>query len=415
MSMIRTGPSKWRTAVGLAAAGTCAAAALGACAPSSSTTSPANAAGKQDTAAAQRVVELASTKLLYGPTAGTVDPAQVRAPRAADVKAFPFKPGGRTLKFGLVTCAAISPQCTHTATITAAYLRKLGIGSRIFASDYTPAGNQRAMNAALAYQPDAIIQLALAPSTIGAQLAQAKKRHIPVIGGIATKATDGGHLDAYVPQSANLYQAAAAAQLAIAGKGSTNVHWLSAPEFPQLEVGAGTHFLKAVCPGCTLTEGTETAAQVTNPVQMGQLVTSIMRSHSDVSYLALASACANLQSAAGALRQLQHGTLAAAGCGASSMAAMNAGYLPFATGSVEPWEALASIDQALRLLSGRPPLTDKDAGPAVYLVTPKTTPDTSTSGAYGKLDRWTVSLFDYVAPYSKAWGVDLSSVIADEK
>ena len=37
------------------------------------------------------------------------------------------------------------------------------------------------------------------------------------------------------------------------------------------------------------------------------------------------------------------------------------------------------------------------------------------SPSYAKLDQWAVSVFDFVAPYSKAWGVDLSDVIANEK
>ncbi|GAA4537136.1 hypothetical protein GCM10023175_05170 [Pseudonocardia xishanensis] len=388
--------------------------ALAACGTSTQA-GPATGAGATYSPLAQQVADLAAGKLLYGPTSGVVDPAQLRAPQASDIKAVPFSAAGKNLKIAVVSCAAISPQCRHTSDITAAYLAELGIASQIFSSDYTPAGNQQAMNSALAYQPDAIIEYAVAPSTIGAQIAEAQSRRIPVIGGIATKATDGGNLDAYVPQGSNLYQIAAAAQMTVAGRGAVNVHWLNAPEFPQLEVGAGTAFLKTVCPGCGLSEGTETAAQVTNPVQMGQLVTSIMRANPDTTYLTLASACADLQSAAAALRQQQRGTLVAGGCGSSAIAAMNAGNLPFATGSVEPWTALASIDQALRLISGQPALPESETGPAAYLVTPQNTPDRGTTGDYGALDRWTVSLFDYVAPYSAAWGADLSGVVASEK
>jgi hypothetical protein len=243
----------------------------------------------------------------------------------------------------------------------------------------------------------------------------AKADGIPIIDGIGTAEGDGGGLDAYVPQGSNLYQAATAAELAVLGNGKTNVHWLTAPQYPQLEVSAGTGYLKQACPGCTLHEGTETAAQVTDPVKIGQLVTSIMRSDPSTQYLTLASACADLQSAAAALRQLQNGKLAAGGCGASAMSAMNANNLAFASGSVEPWSALADIDQALRLMAGQKPLPENEVGPAAYLVTPNTTPDHSTNGNYGALDRWAVSKFDFVAPYSAAWGVDLNSVITDEK
>jgi ABC-type sugar transport system substrate-binding protein len=366
-------------------------------------------------ASVRETVELANTKLLYGPTTGNVSQEQLRAPEASDIKAFAYKPSGDAKKVAVISCAPISGQCVHTAELISDYLSKLHIAAQIFNADYTPAGNQAALDAALAQHPDAIIILAVAPSTIGPQIARAKAAGIPIVDGIGTSDTDGGDLDAYVPQGSNLYQVAAAAQLAVLGKGATHVHWLTAPAYPQLEVGAGTSYLKKECPGCVLTEGTETAAQVTNPVQMGQLATSIMRAKPKTDYVTLASACADLQAASAALRVLQSGTLAAGGCGASAVAAMNAGNLAFATGSVEPWTALAAIDQTLRLLSGEKPLPENEVGPAAYLVTPKSTPDNSTDGSYGKLDRWAVGLFDFVTPYSQAWGVDLSSVIPDEK
>ena len=365
-------------------------------------------------ASVTQTAQLANTKLLYGPTTGHVSQDQLRAPTASDIKAFAYKPSGHK-KVAVISCAAISGQCVHTAELISDYLSKLDISAQIFNADYTPAGNQASLDAALAQHPDAIILLAVAPSTIGPQIARAKAAGIPIVDGIGTADTDGGDLDAYVPQGSNLYQVAAAAQLAVLGNGATHVHWLTAPAYPQLEVSAGTSYLKKECPGCVLTEGTETAAQVTNPVQMGQLATSIMRANPKTDYLTLASACADLQAASAALRVLQSGTLAAGGCGASAVAAMNAGNLAFATGSVEPWTALAAIDQTLRLLSAEDPLPETQVGPAAYLVTPESTPDDSTNGTYGALDRWAVGLFDFVTPYSKAWGVDLSSVIADEK
>jgi ABC-type sugar transport system substrate-binding protein len=405
----------------LVLAATAAATAMAGCGSSSSGSG--GAAGKSAassgesgaSAAVRQTAELANTRLLYGPTTGPVAQSQLRAPTASDIKPFAYTPGGGSKKIAIVSCAAISPQCVHSANLISAYLSKIKISSQIFNADYTPAGNQAAVDAALAQRPDAIILLALAPSTIGPEIARAKSAKIPIIDGIGTAETDAGNLDAYVPQGSNLYQVATAAQLAVAGKGKTNVHWLTAPAYPQLEVPVGTSYLKTECPGCVLTEGTETAAQVTNPVQMGQLVTSILRSNPKTDYLTLASACADLHSASAALRQLQKGTLSAGGCGASAVAAMNAGNLAFATGSVEPWTALADIDQALRLMSGQPALPETQVGPAAYLVTPQSTPDHTTTGNYGALDRWAVGLFDFVGPYSKAWGIDLSSVTAEEK
>jgi ABC-type sugar transport system substrate-binding protein len=398
--------------------GSCAIGILAGCGSSDSGGGGTATAGSADAATsseAARVANLAQTKLLYGPTTGMASAAQLRAPKPGDISAYPYKLGGPKRSVAIISCAPISGQCTHTAEITKAYLAKIGIGGTVVQSDYTPAGNQRAMNTALSQHPDAIILYAVAPSTIGPQIAKAKAAKIPVVDGIGTSALDKGNLDAYVPQGSNLYQIAAGAQMAVAGGKNAKIHWLSAPEFPQLEVEPGVAFLKEVCPGCDVSTGTETAAQVTDPVKMGALVTSNIRAHAGLKYLALASACADLQSAAAAARQTGTVQVTAGGCGASAIAAMNSKTLPFATSSIEPWSALASIDQVLRLWGGKPPLPETKTGPAAYLVTPQSTPDTSTKATYGKLDRWALQKFDFVAPYSKAWGVDLSDVIANEK
>jgi ribose transport system substrate-binding protein len=366
-------------------------------------------------AAAQNVVKLAETKLLYGPTTGPAAPSQLRAPTAADIHVMPYKaPAGKSIVF--VSCSAQSGQCTHSAEIGVAFLAKLGVQSSVVQSDYTPAGNQRAMSTAIAKNPSAIITLAIAPSTIGPQIATAKSRGIPVVDGYGTASVDGGNLSAYVPQGSSLYQIAAGAQMIALTKGKGSVVWLNAPEFPELEVGAGTSYFKAACPGCTLTQSTETAAQVTNPVTMGQLVSSNINAHPGLSFVMLASACAVLQAGAQAAQSGGGSTkLAAPGCGASAVAAMNAGQIPFATGEVEPWGTLAAIDQVFRLWAKKPALPATQTGPGAYLVTPANTPDKSTTSvSYGKLDRWTLGMFDYLAPYEKAWGVNLHSVIQNE-
>jgi ABC-type sugar transport system substrate-binding protein len=364
---------------------------------------------------AAKVVTLAETKLLYGPTTGPATASQLRAPTAADIHVFPYKASGSSKSIVFVSCSAESGQCTHSAEIGKAFLAKLGIRSTVVQSDYTPAGNQQAMNTAISLKPNAIITLAIAPSTIGPQIATAKAQGIPVVDGYGTQPIDGGSLSAYVPQGSSLYQIAAAAQLIASTKGKGSVAWLSAPEFPELEVGAGTSYFKSACTSCDLIPGTETAAQVTNPVTMGQLVTSNMQAHPGLSYVMLASACADLQAAAQAAQAGGGTKLAAPGCGASAISAMNAGLIPFATGEVEPWGTLAAIDQVFRLWAGKPPLPATETGPAAYLVTPSNTPDHSMNVSYGKVDRWTLGLFDYLAPYEKAWGVNLHSVIASEQ
>lgn len=365
-------------------------------------------------ASAQRIVQLASTKLLYGPTTGEVKPADLHAPTASDVHAFAYKRG--TVKSIVwVSCAAISAACVHISSVGLAFAAKLGISGKIVSASYTPASNQAALNTALSLHPDVIVDVAIAPSTIGPQVARAKSMHIPIIEATGSKAVYGGDLSAYVPQTSNLAQIATAAQLIVDGHGTTKTYWLDAPAYPNLETKVGWSYFKSTCPTCSLATGNETVAQVTAPVPTGQLVSSILQSHPGLQYLTFPSACMDIQAAAAAARQNGTVKTAAQGCGAQAVAAMNAGYLPFSTGVAEAWETLQALDQALRLGSGQPALAENLTGPAAYILTPATTPTKSTSATYGDVDRWTVKKFNFIAPYSKAYGVDLSSVIADEK
>jgi ABC-type sugar transport system substrate-binding protein len=243
-------------------------------AASKATTSSAQGGSTSTTdAGAQRVVTLAETKLLYGPTTGPATASQLHAPTAADINVFPYKrSGSKSIVF--VSCSAQSGQCTHSAEIGKAFLAKLGISSTVVQSNYMPAGNQQAMSTALSLKPNAIITLAIAPSTIGAQIAQAKSQGVPIVDGYGTEPIDGGNLSAYVPQGSSLYQIAAAAEMIVATGGKGSIQWLSAPEFPELEVGAGISFLKSACPSCHLVTGNVTAAQVTSPVSTGAVVTA---------------------------------------------------------------------------------------------------------------------------------------------
>ena len=75
--------------------------------------------------AAQQIVTLAETKLLYGPTTGPATASQLHAPTDADIQVFPYKPSGsKSIVF--VSCSAESGQCTHSAEIGKALPRQAG-------------------------------------------------------------------------------------------------------------------------------------------------------------------------------------------------------------------------------------------------------------------------------------------------
>jgi hypothetical protein len=194
-----------------------------------------------------------------------------------DIRVFPYKrSGSKSIVF--VSCSAESGQCTHSAVIGEAFLAKLGISSIVVQSNYTPAGNQQ-VSTALSMKPNAIIALAIAPSTIGAQIAQAKSQFIRIIDGYGTEPIDGGNLSGYVPQGSSLYQIAAATEMIVASGGKGSILWLSAAELPELEIDVGISFLKSTCSTCHLVTGSVTAAQVTSPVSTGAVVTSSVQAN----------------------------------------------------------------------------------------------------------------------------------------
>lgn len=401
--------------------------ALGACAvgvagcgeeSSSSESGAANgrpAAASDTVAKARELTELAGTSLVYGPGTGPVDVNSLRAPEADDIKPISYEPGKDKKRVAIVSCSPISGTCAHMSRTAEKFLAKLQIETRVYESDYTPAGNQRAVDNAIGIKPDAIYLVSIQPVTISQQIARAKAAGIKVVAGVGTNKINKGDLDAYVAPGYNMFQALSALQLIAASDGKAKVKWLSAPEFPELEEQAGIDVFKQNCSDCELSEGTETAAQVTSPVLMGQLMVSTLRKDPDLDYIQLASACADLGAANAAVRGAGDAVVSAPGCGATAIAAMNAGNLPFVAGTVESWAVLQGIDQILRLLAGEDPIPEEKTGPGAFLLTPENTPDKSTNATPGPLDRWAVEKFDFVAPYSEAWGVDLSPVIADAK
>ena len=139
-----------------------------------------------------------------------------------------------------------------------------------------------------------------------------------------------------------------------------------------------------------------------------------MRAHPSAQFVTTPAGCIPLSAAHSALQQAGSKAVFSTGdCTATSLGAMNAGYLPYVSTSSEGWNALVDVDQVLRLLSGQPAAAS--AGPGAFMITKDNEPTSSTQPTGGVIDRWVLKRFDFAAPYSKAWGVDVSSVFADEK
>jgi ABC-type sugar transport system substrate-binding protein len=364
-------------------------------------------------AAANKVAKLAETDLLYGPTSGLFTVDELRAPTQADLKVPKYKDDGSPKKIVWINPSPLSATGTYMAEVGEKFLKKLGIETATTDGDYTPTGYRRAFDAAFAMNPDAIITIGIDPNTVGASLARAKSEGVWVVNATGTEELEPGD-DAYVPQGSNLQHAAYAAKIIQDTEGEGKINWLNAREFPTNETAITVEFLKNTCPTCDVTEGTETAAQVTAPVPMNQLITSILRAEPDLDWLQLAHACALLPAATSAIRETGADVGFGAGsCGAAAIGAMNSGNLPYASGGVEALGSLLAITQALLLIEGKEPLSDDEIGVPAYLVTPETTPDDSTNGDITVLSKWLLERFDFVKPFEDAWGVELKSVIEE--
>lgn len=366
-----------------------------------------------EVARAQELLDIASESLLYGPTEGAVSIEDLRPLTLDDIKPHPWSGDSEGKLIYIVSGSATNAAHKHQVELATAYLEALGFEVQAAAGDFSAAGDQRAMDQALAANPDAIFNIAVMPINTGPQLAEAKARGIPVVYTVGTSTHVPGDISAYVAQSTNIVNALLAAQIIVESNATANIMWVTAPLFPEIESFAGIEFIKDNCSNCEVEEFGATD-QLYTPVAMGTLTTSLLRANPDVDYLSLPAACVPVAAAYDAAQLLGDVKVEAQGCPADAIALMNSGILSGATGVAEPFSVLQGIDQILRILDGADPLPEGETGPPAFFINPENTPDDSLNATYGPIDRWVIEKFDFVKPYSEAWGVDLSFAIEDE-
>lgn len=385
--------------------------ALGACESGSSSGAEESAAGSADIAVAEEIVSAAESGSVSGPAAGPIKAAQVKPATAESVKAFPFKPGGPEKSVVVVGCSPAASTCVHEAALITDTFEVLGVKARtITARDFSPAAAQSAWNDAIGSQPDAIIGVATPGSSIGAQLATAKEQGIFTMYVNGTEKSGRG-FDAYVPGAWSLGQVALASKMIVGGGGNTNVSWLNVPLFPDLGVPEGIAFFEENCPDCKVNPGKYTSEQVLDPVKIQQLTTSTIVANQGIDYLALASADAQVNAAAQAIRTSSTPDVKLAGVGLTGEAqsSLARGDFPFIVGAPQQWIALQAVDGALRGMAGEPAVAPEDLKMGVYIMTKENAPK-NPDYTTARIDRWAVEQFDFVTPYAEAWNVDLSTV-----
>jgi ABC-type sugar transport system substrate-binding protein len=421
-------------AVGTRALLVCAVTALGAfvaagCGSSSDSggsgaTATASGSSKADTASAKelaavrQMVKDASSGAVLGPGAGSVHlPVEALTPErgAASITPFPFKPGGTPKSVVVLSCGPTAT-CVHSSALMVGIVQKLGWkGATVQAQEVAPAPQQAAFNTALGTKPDAVIAIGIAAAVVGPQLARAKKQ------GVYTVLTNGTELggkgyDAYLGGGYSLSASVLAAKMIDEGQGKTSIFYAQVPEIPYLGIIEGTEFVKQYCPDCDLIQQDVPVQTLVQPVPMGQFATSMIRKHPKLDYFANPSTDVQVQAASQSFRSAASKAKVVASNlnGPTAMAGLTSGDLPFIAGVPQEWSALQAVDAVLRGLAGKPALPAEESKIGVYLMTKENAPD-NPKNLDGPVDRWAVEQFDFVAPYSKAWNVDLSSIAAQAK
>lgn len=387
------------------ASGTSAAAATG------STTSAAS--GGTNVAVMQKLVDEASKTAVIGPAAGAIAASDISAVTPADIKATPWKAGGPQKTVINISCASIDTQCQHKMALTDAIFKALGWKSSILVAgnDYSPASFQRAFNQAIAAKPDAIVTSGIRAQGLGPQFDAAKKAGIFTVG-IDNSESGGLGYDAYVASGWSLSQSMIGALAIATTNGKGDVAWIDAPEFPQLMIPDGIQFLRNECPDCKVDTQKTTAAVAVNPVGLGSLVTSIIQSHPGLQVLGLPSTGVPISASAQAIARssnphvLQYGV----GLNATAVESIRGKYIPLGIGPPSEWMALEAVDAVLRHDNGQPTIPTNEVKIGTMIMQPDAAPTAAKVTDYD-VDQWAVSRFDFVKPYSDAWGVDLSSVI----
>lgn len=366
-----------------------------------------------DVAAAQEVLTRANEGLVMGPAEGPVSPSDLRAISDDDFDVHPWSGEAEGKKIFIASGSSTVPAIVHQVNLATTWFEALGFEVKSAAGNFTPAEDQRVMNEALKWDPDAIYDVSVLPASIGPQLAEAKERGIPVVYTVGTPNNTPGEFAAWVSQSTNLSQALFAAQLIVQSGGDANVMWVAAPLFKEIETDVGMKYMEENCADCTM-DSFDATDQLYTPVAMASMTTSLIRSNPEMDYLALPAACVPVSASVEAARQLGDVVVEATGCPASAAALINSGDLYGATGIVEPMSVLQGMDQLLRMLDGEEPLPAEETGPAAFYFDAETIPDTSLDGNFGPIDRWALEKFDFLAPYEDVWGVDLHAAIDAE-
>ena len=396
---------------GVPAAAVAVALLAAACSSSSGSESNSPASGSPSASGASTtqlntIVEQATQGLVTATGQDSILPGDIKPVTSFSGPAPAALPKGKTIKLAVISCAPTGG-CLNTANTMAAIAGKLGWQSSVASSNGTPSTAQQLFSNALTQNVDAIVSVAVPGIFVQQQLHEAKQRGVTTIE-VNGSSLSGPGYDGYVDFREPLTKALLAAWIAKDSGGKAHTLWLDAQGNADLGIAAGKGMYK-LCTGCSSDSESWAITDFLNPVTVQQKLSAVLQSKPDTDYVVWPTDGLPLSPAAQAISQSGGSgrvKIVSSDLDPSAQSLIKSGQVVVAAGS-QGWLSLAGIDAVIRGIAGKPIPAADAWGVGVQYFDKANLPSQGTYSAY---DAGIKAKVDFVTPYAKAWGVDLSTI-----
>lgn len=346
-------------------------------------------------AEAQRIINAASTGLIYSPS-DYDQPSQnlIAETTWLGPASAPAVPPNATVD--VVVCAPSA--CGAVGRGAAAAARKLGWTVRVIEANGTPETYNSALDAALADRPHAILTAGVPGALVSAKLEQARQRGIVTVA-VADVPGQGNHTyDAFVSLREPLtFQLMAHAVIADSN-GTAQAMVVNETTSADL-VDSTTQFQRVMsaCAGCSSVVVDRQFSDARDPARNGQIITAALRAHPTVRYLVLPFEY-GLDSTIAALRAVPNGDkvkILVKDATPAELQALQRGEVWAVPAVSLEWMGHAGINQIVNGLAKQPYLPIDAQGVGVHLYTRENLPP----DANADFTRW----LDYGDAYARLW------------
>ena len=355
---------------------------------------------------ARSLVDLASSELVTATGLAAVDVKSIK-PITSYAGPTPKPPTGKAYKVAIIGCVPTGG-CVKIPKYIADVVQKFGWTSTQSYGDGTPSKYQSLYETAISQGVNVIFGISIPPAFVSAQLAEAKSKGIITIAGNVSPVQGTGYTG-YVDAREPVQKTVLSAWMVSESKGKANAVFASLQGNDGLGVSAGKAAF-GQCTSCTSESFSDTIPNYINSLAVLQKAQSLAKSEAKANYLVWPTGTMPLQPVVQGISQAGRSgdlKLITSDLDPGSYPLLDSGGLAAATVISPRWIALAMTDAAIRGLAGESIPAADAWGIGTTLVDKKSAP---TSGSYAAIDSFIQSKVDYLAPYQKAWGVDLSSI-----